>query len=642
MDPISIFGLTATVVSISLQLGSSIQRLADLKSKVSSANLIVHSLIRRLSVIQYAIKDIRAWDDDSKTPSPSSAEFKDALTVSLEGCNTILQSLNEQISQIYANGELTKWQKGKFVWKETLLKDYLGYLDGEIQALNLLLNSHQCRTISDQSRLLHSRQSRHILNVVKEDTASLRAIFRSGDSTSTARSSLAESVSNQTSFSFDHDLFSSLVYQRRIQQLKPATLEARIQQQKQEVNDEGRTASLAPDLNDTGDNDTINNNTTIPSNSGDTHEFRLPPIFQGEDLAYQFQQILSQDPLEDKTHAVLEPTVESLQSRNREVLKAHDEASTSHKQDELTLLPAASDLAGTAISDNRRIMQVRREYEYNEYDKPILNDPVIDTSPNNDRVECPSDQRLNTGGHKFAQNTTEKSHSHEEGENQSSGKGPAPDTTIVVQNPKRFSKGFDVSSENTPEKTLKNKSQFPEAILPTARKRKSGQTLPLLPGGSWDPLGNSWSHKLDAVIAPHLDEENRNLSNFGIALFQEPSANSGSDLIDHSQASHSSTRTFQALSGKPSSDPSWAGKRWFSSLRAKYSPVKDEKLKTCKGCGAEFNQGTEDFESSEREKVLFTGTIPFHNQPAGLWFPNRDRFEVTSFLSNNRWLSVAS
>lgn len=143
MDPISIFGLTATVVSISLQLGSSIQRLADLKSKVSSANLIVHSLIRRLSVIQYAIKDIRAWDDDSKTPSPSSAEFKNALIVSLEGCNTILQSLNEQISQIYANGELTKWQKGKFVWKETLLKDYLGYLDGEIQALNLLLNSHQ-------------------------------------------------------------------------------------------------------------------------------------------------------------------------------------------------------------------------------------------------------------------------------------------------------------------------------------------------------------------------------------------------------------------------------------------------------------------------------------------------------------------
>lgn len=607
MDPISIFGLTATVVSISLQLGSSIQRLADLKSKVSSANLIVHSLIRRLSVIQYAIKDIRAWDDDSKTPSPSSAEFKNALIVSLEGCNTILQSLNEQISQIYANGELTKWQKGKFVWKETLLKDYLGYLDGEIQALNLLLNSHQCRTISDQSRLLHSRQSRHILNVVKEDTSSLRAIFRSGGSTSTARSSLPESVSDQTSFSFDHDLFSSLVYQRRIQQPKPATLKVRIQQQKQEVNDEGRTTSLAPDLNDTGDNDTINN-TTIPSNSGDIHEFRLPPIFLGEDLAYQSHQLPPQEPLEDKTHAILEPTVESLPSRNREVLKAHDEASTSHNQDELTLLPAASDLTETAISDERIFMQVRREYEGNEYYEAILNDSLIETLPKNDLVECPPDQRLNPGGHQFVHSTTEKSRSHKEGENQSSDKGLAPDTTIVVKNPKRSSKGFDVPSENTPEKTLKNKSHFLEGILPIAGKRKSGQALPLLPRESWDPLGNSWSSKRDAVIAPHLDEENRGLSNFGVALFQEPPANSGSDLIDHSQAPDS----FQALSGKPSSDPSGTGKRWFSSLRTKYSPVKDEKLKTCKGCGAEFNQGTENFESSERGKILFTGGSRWH------------------------------
>ena len=143
MDPVSIFGLTATVLSIASQLGSSIQRLVDLKTKVNSADLTVHSLIRRLSVIQYAIKDIRAWGDDSKTPSPSSAEYKDALSVSLDGCNTILQSLNEQITQIYTDGKLTNWQKGKFVWKESLLKDYLGYLDGEIQALNLLLTSHQ-------------------------------------------------------------------------------------------------------------------------------------------------------------------------------------------------------------------------------------------------------------------------------------------------------------------------------------------------------------------------------------------------------------------------------------------------------------------------------------------------------------------
>lgn len=143
MDPVSIIGVAATVISISHQLSSSIQRLAELKDKVSSANLIVHCLSRRLSVIQYAIKDIRAWDDNSRTPSLSSAEFKDALYISLDGCSTILQSLNEQISQIYTNGELTNWQKGKFIWKETLLKDYLGYLDGEIQALNLLLNSHQ-------------------------------------------------------------------------------------------------------------------------------------------------------------------------------------------------------------------------------------------------------------------------------------------------------------------------------------------------------------------------------------------------------------------------------------------------------------------------------------------------------------------
>ena len=144
MDPASIFGITSTALSIALKIGSTVQRLNSLKSKFDSADIIIGSLTRKLTTIQHAIKNIRAWGDDVKEqPVPYSDEFQEALDTSINGCSEMLEALNVEISNIFSDGEANSWQKGKFLWKENLLKEYMGYMDGEVHALNLLLTSYQ-------------------------------------------------------------------------------------------------------------------------------------------------------------------------------------------------------------------------------------------------------------------------------------------------------------------------------------------------------------------------------------------------------------------------------------------------------------------------------------------------------------------
>ena len=143
MDPASIFGITSSALSIALQIGTTVRRLNYIKSKFDSADVIIGSLTRRLLTIQHAIKNIRAWGDDVEEPAPYTDEFQEALDTSINGCGEMLQALDLEMTKIFDDGEANLWQKGKFIWKESLLKEYMGYMHSEVQALNLLLASHQ-------------------------------------------------------------------------------------------------------------------------------------------------------------------------------------------------------------------------------------------------------------------------------------------------------------------------------------------------------------------------------------------------------------------------------------------------------------------------------------------------------------------
>ena len=142
MDPASCiisFGVLA------YQIGATLQRLNALKSRFDSADLTISLLVGRLSVIRQSLIDIGHWSEDGSDGKPSqSSEFKDALNISLQGCHALLQCLDCRIDGIFrGSSTFGSWQRGKFVWKADILKEFEGRLDSEISALKLLLTSYQ-------------------------------------------------------------------------------------------------------------------------------------------------------------------------------------------------------------------------------------------------------------------------------------------------------------------------------------------------------------------------------------------------------------------------------------------------------------------------------------------------------------------
>lgn len=144
MDPVSIFGISASAISITCKITSLIQRLNDLKHRYARAEATIQLLNRRLSTIHVTLEEIGSWSTSSSGTKPCSPQLKEALDVALDGCNTQLQCLDEHVTRLCSHNEcMGVSEKGKFLWQEDNMKEYLGHLDGEIQALILLLNCYQ-------------------------------------------------------------------------------------------------------------------------------------------------------------------------------------------------------------------------------------------------------------------------------------------------------------------------------------------------------------------------------------------------------------------------------------------------------------------------------------------------------------------
>ena len=144
MDPVSALSVASTAVTIAFAIGTSIKNLKLLKEKLGLAGTVIDVLERRLVTISFSIDSLVQWEKNRKDDSPYSAEFSAALRLSLEGCSTMLSSLDDQVAKFHdESGELSLFHGGRYVWNEGVLKEYLDNLDNEIQALRLLLACHQ-------------------------------------------------------------------------------------------------------------------------------------------------------------------------------------------------------------------------------------------------------------------------------------------------------------------------------------------------------------------------------------------------------------------------------------------------------------------------------------------------------------------
>ncbi|KAK2613420.1 hypothetical protein N8I77_000337 [Diaporthe amygdali] len=95
------------------------------------------------------------------------------------------------------------------------MRDYLSLLDHQVNALGLLLTALQCRTTLEQRDMLGAQESRHVLDLARDETSSLLWLM---DPESVEVSSLRSSVTQDLEtvharFDFDSEVFTSRAYQ---------------------------------------------------------------------------------------------------------------------------------------------------------------------------------------------------------------------------------------------------------------------------------------------------------------------------------------------------------------------------------------------------------------------------------------------
>ena len=140
---IGIVGSIAGVLDIATR---SISKLSLLRSRYRQANLFVSTLLGQLCTVQASLEQLKRLQQSAGFHRAlDSQELRTAFKVSLEGCDILLISLEEQLDQLSKNEEGNLYSRSKlvFMWHDQEVKDYLDLLDRQINTLNLLLQATQ-------------------------------------------------------------------------------------------------------------------------------------------------------------------------------------------------------------------------------------------------------------------------------------------------------------------------------------------------------------------------------------------------------------------------------------------------------------------------------------------------------------------
>lgn len=142
MDPVSAIGLVGSILSLADIVTRSINRLSALKTKYRQADVSLSALIGTLYVLKAALQQLA---EQHPSTDVLNAELDDALTYSLDGCRTIITTLEERLDQLEKrkSGRLTSKGKASLVWHDDDIKESLALLDRQVNALNLLLQAIQ-------------------------------------------------------------------------------------------------------------------------------------------------------------------------------------------------------------------------------------------------------------------------------------------------------------------------------------------------------------------------------------------------------------------------------------------------------------------------------------------------------------------
>ncbi|KAL8667905.1 MAG: hypothetical protein Q9202_000370 [Teloschistes flavicans] len=166
-----VIGGLSGVVAIVAAAAKVAKNLNEVRESYNAVALNIQLAAIQLSTIRTALEDIAEWRLSSNNDSNASRNLDATLADSLKGCAVLITVIDSKLGEAGFTPGIK--HKIKHLWLEDVLKGYMSNLDGQVRALQLLLTSFQCRTVTEQMQRLEQREARSVFAQVRADTESL-------------------------------------------------------------------------------------------------------------------------------------------------------------------------------------------------------------------------------------------------------------------------------------------------------------------------------------------------------------------------------------------------------------------------------------------------------------------------------------
>ncbi|KAI1868106.1 uncharacterized protein JN550_006594 [Neoarthrinium moseri] len=208
MDPVSIFQIVSSAVSLGDVVVKCITRLSSLKSKYHDAPIILSTMIGQLYMVQVAIEQLSEWSKAERSHDPRYQQLAVQVSHSLDSFDLLILALQQLLDYVdsAAPAPMSVKRRIAFLWSEKEMAGYSVLLDRQANALNLLLQAIQCRDWSQQNAVISQEENQEILRLARDCSSSIIGLE---DSTSFITENTADI---SVEFDFDAVILGSKTY----------------------------------------------------------------------------------------------------------------------------------------------------------------------------------------------------------------------------------------------------------------------------------------------------------------------------------------------------------------------------------------------------------------------------------------------
>lgn len=137
MDPASALALVTSSLAVATK---TLKNVKVLSGRYQNVEQSVQMLVAKLSTVRAALAQLQVLLQSERTHQMTTPQLQWALVLAMGPCTLVMNFIDHHVCQVRAG-----WLQGRlrYLWEEDTIKEHSLHLDGQISALNLLLQAVQ-------------------------------------------------------------------------------------------------------------------------------------------------------------------------------------------------------------------------------------------------------------------------------------------------------------------------------------------------------------------------------------------------------------------------------------------------------------------------------------------------------------------